>query len=65
MYKNESDKIADVLMANSSPIVRWVPTNKGKLALKTLSNYERQIAHEEIASSVTRLAIDKAMSNNL
>lgn len=61
LYKNLEERIADVLVANSSTAIRFKSSQGRKLRLATTSKFERVVLKEEQAEAIARLTIDKAM----
>lgn len=61
LYKNPKERIADILVANSSTAMRFKPTQDGKLRLAATSDMERVYLKEDQAEALARLTIDKAM----
>ena len=61
IYKNKSDKLADIVLANINPIIRLTPTQNGKFALTSTTPLEKAVILEDQTEAITRLALDHAM----
>lgn len=64
LYKNNADRIADVLAANASTAIRFKPAKNGKMMLAATNKFERVVLKEEQAAAIARLTIDKAMQDS-
>jgi hypothetical protein len=62
LYKNESERIADVLAANTSPYIHWRRTDSSdRLSLCATNDIERSILEIDAVEAEARLAINDAM----
>lgn len=52
MYTDKAGKVSDIITANASTLIRWVPSKRGGYTLRKLSEYERYMANEERASAI-------------
>lgn len=59
MYKNEKERVADIIIANSTKLM-----SERDGCLVPASDYDKAIHNEEKAGASARLAIDKAMRSN-
>lgn len=60
IYNNEMEKMADMLIANSSLDFRWLQKN-GQRVLVATPPFERAVLMEEKSNAIARLIIDRAM----
>lgn len=60
LYKDNLDRMADVLTANVSTEVCGVMC-EGRMRFMPMEPYEREILREERAGAIARLTIDAAM----
>lgn len=61
IYNNEIEKMADILIANSSLDFRWLLKNDGQRVLVATPPFERAVLLEEKSNAIARLIIDRAM----
>lgn len=61
LYKNESERLADVIAANTSPHMVWRRTDSGQLVLSSTHPVEQAILGIDSAEATARLAINDAM----
>lgn len=61
IYKTKQERLADIIAANTNPLIAWRPNSDGKLALIFLSEQDYQLAIENQTDAIYRLEHDKAM----
>jgi|TARA_R110000851_G_scaffold319888_1_gene484488 hypothetical protein len=61
LYKNDSDRLADILMANSEKVFSLSKRTGGQETFVPATEYERALAREEKAAATARLVINQAM----
>lgn len=61
LYKNDSERFADILMANSEKFFSLTKRAEGEATFVPATEYERALAREEKAAATARLAINQAM----
>lgn len=61
LYKNDSERLADILVVNSEKVFSLSKVTEGKATFVPATEYERALAREEKAAATARLAINQAM----
>lgn len=61
LYKNERDRMTDVIAANASTSLIWRRTDSGRLALSSTHPVEQAVLEIDSAEATVRLAINDAM----